>query len=246
MSESTELAVRSTTAISPMQVIADAVQSGQMSVDVVERLVALEERITERNARMAMLEALAAFQSECPVIQHNSQAKIATKAGGSYGYRYASLDHIAATIRPLLRKHGLAYSWDTTLDGSAIVTTCTLTHVDGHQMQSSFTAPTETRAQMSGAQSAASANTYAKRQSLVSVLGLTTADEDTDGAVPQQAKAAGPISKADIAKIQAKMTEVGADPERFLAFLGVDSLELLPASRVREALAALEQKGRAA
>lgn len=211
----------------------------KVSVDVLERLVALQERVSDRNARQAMTEAVAAFQAECPSIKKGRTARIATKAGGSYSYTFASLDEIARAIRPILHKHGLSYTWDSVVDEGHLTCTCILRHVEGAEDRAMFRCPTDTKAEMSGAQATAAALTYARRQSLVQVLGLTTTDDDTDGADP---KGAEKITEAQVADIYALADEVKADLPKFLKYMGVEAMADIPASDHARAVKALERK----
>lgn len=214
-----------------------------VSVDVLERLVALQERVSDRNARQAMSEAVASFQAECPSIKKGRTARIATKAGGSYSYTFASLDEIARAIRPLLHRHGLSYTWDSTTDGKTLSCTCILRHVEGGEDRATFTCPTDTKAEMSGAQATAAALTYARRQALVQVLGLTVTDDDNDGAPPVSAEK---ITESQAADLAALANEVGADLPKFLKYMKVGALSEIPASEYARAVRALEKKRGAA
>lgn len=214
-----------------------------VAVEVLERLVALQERVSDRNARQAMNEAVAAFQAECPSIKKGRTASIATKSGTKYSYTYASLDQIAQAIRPILHKHGLSYTWDSTMDAGKLVCTCTLRHVEGGEDRATFSCPTDTKADMSGAQASGGALTYARRQSLVQVLGLTTTDDDVDGADPQDAEK---ITEGQVADLYALADEVGADIPKFLKWLKVEAMADIPTSEYERAVKALEKKRGAA
>lgn len=215
----------------------------KVSVDVLERLVALQERVSDRNARQAMSEAVAAFQAKCPSVKKGRTARITTKAGGSYSYTFASLDEIARAIRPLLHEHGLSYTWDSTTDGKTLSCTCILRHVEGGEDRATFACPTDTKAEMSGAQAAAAALTYARRQSLVQVLGLTVTDDDIDGADP---KGAEKITDSLVADLTALAEEVGADLPRFLKYMGVSSMCDITTDEYPRAKKALEDRRRRA
>lgn len=236
----------------PASLVRFAIERG-VDVEVLERLVALQERVTERNARAAYFEALAAFQEECPEIRKTGKAKIATRAGTGFDYAYAPLDEIARTIRPYLKKHGLSYSHDVEMQGEVMNVICVLRHIDGHEERSTFPVPIDTKAAMSGAQKNGAALTYGKRQSLIAVLGLTTADDDNDAASRPHGRGRGaaeeedgPISDRQLADLEALMTEVQADPERFTRWLGVAALAELPQSEYRRAVQALEAKRKGA
>ena len=234
----TKTDVATTTDLAPVEVLMKMAVSPDVDVEKLERLIALQERGMERDARMAFIAALAGFQDACPLLTKNKTAEIVTKSGARYSYAYASLDRIAAEIRSLLTKFGLSYSWDSTTVDGMLTCTCTLRHSDGHEVTSSFSAPIEQATKMSGAQATAATLTYARRQSLVSVLGLAIADEDTDArGAPSE-----PITEAQVADLESLITEVGADKERFLTYLQVENLTDLASTRFQEAVNALEAK----
>lgn len=210
-----------------------------VDVDSLSKLLDLHERMADRLAAQEFAAALAAFQEACPPIAKRSEAVVSTKSGGQYRFRYAELDEIARTVRPLLAKHGLSYSWDSALGGTGatIKATCVLRHVNGHCVTASFEAPTESLTQaMSAQQKHAAALTYARRQSLIQVLGLTTADPDLDGASHE------PISPDQCVALEALVEEVGADRARFLAYMGVERMESVLADDYNRAVSALERK----
>lgn len=217
-----------------------AIERG-VDVEVLERLVALQERVTERNARAAFFEALAGFQEDCPVIRKVSTAKIDTRSGGQFSYTFAPLEEVTQTIRPHLRRHGLSYSWDVEPGDKHLSVICVLRHVDGHEERASFPVPIDGGARMSAAQANGAALTYGKRQSLTSVLGLTTADEDKDAA-RRHAVDASELTDREAADLSALMDEVGVDRKRFLAWLGVDSIAAIRKHELPRAIKALERR----
>jgi len=207
-------------------------------VEVLERLVALQERVTDRNARAEYFEALARVQDEVPAIKKNQTAKIATKGGSSYSYTFAPLDQITKVVRPTLKRHGFSFNWTTEgTDNGSLNVICVLRHVAGHEERSAFPVPIDTAAAMSGAQKNGAALTYGKRQSLTSVLGLTTTDDDTDGAEPAQY-----IDRNELADLEALVEEVGADVDKFLSWLGVAHLNAVTKDQLPAAIKALERK----
>ena len=212
-----------------------------VSVEVLERLVALQERVSDRNARAEFFDALASFQDQAPEIHKSRSAEITTKAGGKYGYTFAPLEAITRAIRGPLRSNGFSFSWTTEgIEGDVLSVVCVLRHVGGHEERAAFPVSTRTTAAMSEAQKHGAALTYGKRQSLTSVLGLTTADDDTDGV--ERGGKPDPISEAQLADLEALIEEVNADWQRFLDYMGVESLEDLPASELDRAVKALERK----
>jgi hypothetical protein len=218
-----------------------AIERG-VDVEVLERLVALQERVTERNARSAFFEAVAAFQEACPEINKSKDAKIKSKRTGSeFGYSFSPLEEITRTIRPHLRNHGLSYSWDVKRGDGGLDVVCVLRHIDGHEERASFPVPVESDGRMSSAQANGAAMTYGKRQSLTAVLGLTTADVDDDAR-----RRESELSDRQAADLDALMDEVGVDRRKFLDWLGVASISEIRASDYPRAVKALERKRGAA
>lgn len=215
-----------------------AIERG-VDVGVLERLVALQERVTERDARAAFFQALADFQDECPEIQKTKKAEIATSSGAKYSYTFAPLEAITRGIRPALKAHGLSYSWDVEPGGDGVLMViCVLRHIDGHQERARFPVPIESSAKMSGAQKNGAALTYGRRQSLIAVLGLTAAD-DTDAADPKDDTK---ITEAQVADLDSLCTEVGADRPKFLKYMGVGSFSDIRACDYSRAVNALRHK----
>lgn len=213
----------------------------KVDVEVLERLVALQERVTDRLARIDFFAALKSFQDECPELHKSKSAQIVTKGGGKYGYTYAPLDGIAKTVRPILHKHGLSYSWTTEPSELANVlqVVCVLRHVEGHEERATFPVPTDTAAAMSAAQKSGAALTYGQRMSLVSVLGITATD-DVDGAESEGGH--GTISDDQVEELNDLITASKADFEKFKAYMGVEYIDEIKQHDFPRAVSALARK----
>lgn len=208
------------------------------SVEALEKLVALHERLMARQAAADFAAALARFQGACPSIPKTSTAKIATRGGASYTYDYAELDEIAKHVGPLLHREGFSYSWDSEFRDDMLHCVCTLRHANGHEAKAHFALPVTTASAMSDQQKHAAALTYARRQSLVQVLGLTTTDPDTDAAPDESPR----ITDAQVVELEDLIAEAKVDGLRFLAWLNLRALSELPARRFDEAKAVLKRK----
>lgn len=153
----------------------------EKGIDLKE-LVELHERLKKSAAEEAFNEAMQRFQSEVPVVTHNELADVKGRDGKQgYQYTFASLPHIAKTIKPMLKECGLSYSFDTKLEKGIISVTCTVHHVMGHKRTSTFEAPASGAPGMSEIQKGASTITYGQRYALKLALGLMTVDTDDDG-----------------------------------------------------------------
>lgn len=224
----------------PEQVMAlfqQALSQGESGTNALEKLVDLQERMHRRRAELEFSMALAEFQSVCPTISKSSTAKIMTKGGSGYSFTYADLEEIVSTVRPHLASCGFSFSFDSKTDGKLLTCICTLRHANGHRETSSFTLPTESSSGASDQQKVGGALTYAKRQCLISILGLAMSDPE-DKPVTRQAN----ISEEQAANLGALMQDVGVQVAAFCNRFGIMDVSELPASRYSEAVQALERR----
>ena len=210
-----------------------------ISVEAMEKLVELHERVSARQAASEFAAAMAEFQAECPSIPKTSTATIPTNSGGSYSYKYAELDAIATVIQPIMHANGLSYSWDSDVVDGKLVCVCTVRHANGHSQPATFTCPIDDRSKgMSEPQKYAAALTYARRQALIQALGLTTTDPDPDGGGPPAAK----ILKPQVNVIADLIRDSGADLKRFLAYTGVEHIDEIDVDQYESAVSMLRRK----
>lgn len=181
----TEVVARQTQPVvrmDPQALLAAAVDKGA-GVDTLERLVALAKDVRAEQARSAWYEAMSEFQRRCPTINKTSKANIPTSKG-FYSYKYAPLDEIMATIRPLLGDLGLSVFWSSPPQAPAgyVVTSCRVAHVLGHVEESGqVSLPIPDSQDRSGGnplQRIGSALSYARRYSLMSIMGISPEDDD--------------------------------------------------------------------
>ena len=181
-----EVAVRESTAvmrIDAQALIAQAIEKGA-SIEMLERLVGLAERMQASMALKAYRQAVAQFQRDCPAIKKTRKASIMTRGGGSYEYSYAELDQVLAVVQPVLAENGLSVSWDTGGDANSVTAECILSHADGHSERSGkMTVPIHISVNDAGAtpaQRVGIARTYACRYTLLNIIGKSP-ERDLDG-----------------------------------------------------------------
>src|SRR5574340_80663 len=85
---STSLAV--TAPMTPMELISNAVANGA-SIEMVERLMALQEKMEANEARKAFVAAMAEFKAEPLTISKNKHVNFSTSKGET-DYDHATLD----------------------------------------------------------------------------------------------------------------------------------------------------------
>ena len=166
--------------IEPTALIMQAVNHGA-SIDVLERLLNMHERISKENAKRAFDAALAKFQGEVPRIPKNMRADFTTKKGSHVKYDYETLNYLISIIAESLSDNGFSFTWTANQDKESVTANFNLHHIGGHTATTSFTVPIDFDSHMNPAQTVTSALSYAKRTSLKNGLGLTSGEFDDDG-----------------------------------------------------------------
>lgn len=222
----TEVTTPSVPITEPFMLIAHAVQNGQLDIETIKELRALQKEMKADEAQEAFVRAMAGFQSACPTIEKNKEVK----NNGKVIYKYAPLDTIVSTVRPILAKYNLAYTVTVEQTVEAITATCKITHSQGHSETSSFAVPITGTQMMSAPQKVASALTYAKRYAFCNALGILTGDEDTDATQTNGDKQA----KDQRAQIRLALRSLGFDSnkegtektrEKLKSLTGLEALE---------------------
>ena len=142
-----------------------------------------------------LAKALAAAQGEFPPIPKDCVAKVTTRGGQSYSFKYADLETILAIVRPVLSRHGLAIvvnveACEVKLPEAqgrpsstlGMAATVRLLHESGQWMESRpLAVPVDPEALgRQYAQAVGSSATYATRYAIEAALAIR-ATEDTDG-----------------------------------------------------------------
>lgn len=211
------------------------------SVDVLERMMAMQERLEVREAEKEFAAALARLQSKLPQIPKDGI--IYQKDGIRIRSRYAKIEGIDAIIRPLLNEEGFAFSFDCkpTADPKMFLFSGTLSHKYGHSVTKSFPLPTDTNQYRSAIQDMGSSESFAKRRLVRMHLNIVEEGEDNDGQ-GSDAK----ISDAQAKDLKCKMEEVGQDEARFLRLIaGAASIANILARDFDRCWMALQEKARA-
>lgn len=127
--------------------------------------------------------AFAKFQSEITNPPKKKTAKIPTKNGRDYSYKYADLGDIAESIRGALAKNELFYFQNTLQNEGKIGIETVIMHSSGEHIK--FNPVFLDLGNNSTPQQIGALITYARRYSLCTSLGIA-ADEDTDGNASHQ------------------------------------------------------------
>ena len=184
--------------VAMLAIIANAAKDPEVDAEKAERMFALYERMVDRQARTAFFAALSELQAELPQI--NKRGKILNQ-DKTIRSRYALIEDVDKAIRPLLAKHGFAFSSDegaASNDNKFFVIAGTLSHKGGYAETKRITMPFDSSQFRTSAQSRASTQSLGRRLLLKMHLNLVERGEDDDGQ-----GGAKPITKEQVAKLRA-------------------------------------------
>jgi hypothetical protein len=231
---------RALAVMTPMDMINRAVSSGA-SMEVLEKMFALQERWEASQARKAFDNAMASAKAKIPNISKNREVDFTSQKGRTH-YKYEDLGEVARTVNPILAEHGLSYRFRTTSPINEPVTvTCIVSHRDGHFEENTLCAGRDDSGNKNSIQAIGSTLTYLQRMTLKAALGLAASNDD-DAKAAGAIEDDGPISAEQLKTLQNLIAEVKGDEAKACKHLKIETLADLPVSRYARAVAALEAK----
>lgn len=158
-----------------LSMIERVVLNPEADMDKLDKMLDMQERILNRNAKQAYTADLAAMQTKLPLV--------AKKGKGYNEATYAKLEDINEAIRPALEAHGFAVTFRIKQAEKFVTITAILSHKLGHSEETDIVLPLDTTGNKSMVQAAGSTISYGKRYAIGALLNISTGD-DTDGADP--------------------------------------------------------------
>lgn len=154
-----------------LAVISRVATDPNCDLDKMERLLNMQERVMARRAEQAFNAAMAAMQAEIPSI---------AERGTGHNIKYATLEDILDTVRPIMHKYGFAVSFRIS-QVDRVTVTGVLMHKDGHREETSMTLAADTSGSKNAVQAIGSSVSYGKRYVLCAMLNIATRGEDDNG-----------------------------------------------------------------
>lgn len=226
--------------MTPMDMLNRAVESGA-DMDVLEKLMGLQERWEKNMARKAFDNAMASAKAEIPTIIKNRAVDF-TSSKGRTNYRYEDLAEVAKTVTPILARYGLSYRFRTTSAVNEPVTvTCIVSHRDGHFEENTLCAGRDESGNKNSIQAVGSTLTYLQRMTLKAALGLAASNDD-DGKAVGVDENGGFVTADQIAAIDKLIADTGTNLARFCGYMKVENIADIPAKSYQRAIDALNAK----
>ncbi len=129
--------------------------------------------------KLQLVTALIKAQQAMGPIKKDSTATVPTKSGGSYKYSYVDLGSVLDAVIPALHENNLTIVQTVDLIEKAPVLVTTLLHTDGESIKSIYPL---LLADATDPQKLGACVTYARRYSLMAILGLAPEDDDATSA----------------------------------------------------------------
>lgn len=208
------------------------VMDPNVSIEKLERMLAMQERIVAERAKAEFSAAFAAASAQFPSIPLNGK--------GDKNKAYALLKDIMGLTRPVLSRHGLALSFAVNSEGATVRVTAELMHVAGYSKTTSIDLPKDQSGSKNAVQAVGSSQTYGQRYTAQAILGLSLGDDTEDDG--KAAGATGTITADEFFDLRNLIDEAGADEAKFCEYLKVRDLELLPKAMFAQAVSALRKK----
>jgi len=177
-------------------------------LDRLEKLMAMQQKWEEHEARKAFVAAMAEFKRSPPTIVKDNHVEFKTNSGTT-SYWHATIGNVVEKIVAGLSEHGFSHRWiPERIEGGIIRITCVITHKLGHSESTVLEAPLDQSGGKNNIQAMISTKTYLERHSLLAATGLATKDMADD----YDEKEAERRVAEDAAKKEAAKKPVGLPP----------------------------------
>jgi ERF superfamily len=229
--------------------------------DSLDKLLAVQERLIDRNAKLAFDQAFVAMTPKLPLIRKEGRIIVREKTASgkrdgeeTQNTPYPKWETTGEQIKPVLAEYGfgLGHRIGSVIDGGErrVRVTAILRHVGGHTDDGCyFDLPADTTGSKNNNQAWASSVTYAKRHTAFAVLGLVTEGDDDDAARTGRAVVLGePLTPEELEKLIEFAGAVQCPEARLVKHLNskrpkghpeIEKIADLPCGRFEEAIEAL-------
>lgn len=144
--------------------------------ETMRQLLALQREWESDNARRAFSVAMVALKAELPAVINKDAEVDFQSAKGRTRYKHATLAHVLDVIEPCLTRFGFSVAWLPSTTPAGVSVTCRLTHAAGHSVETTLASKTDDSGGKNAIQGIGSSITYLQRYSVLSLLGIATAD----------------------------------------------------------------------
>lgn len=189
MTQALEKVEHTGTALTPADMIEKALSTGS-GPEVMEKLLALQERWEAMQAKKAFDNAMAKLRENMPKIIKLQTVDYQPRDKPRVNYKYEALTDVTEPLAPVMSALGLSFRWRTESGKDGVKVTCIIAHRDGHSEETSLTANADVTGGKNAIQAIGSAVTYLQRYTLKAAVGVAADyDDDAQRVTPQETEA---------------------------------------------------------
>jgi hypothetical protein len=237
-----ELTVQTDLAIAMIERVAT---NPNASMEALERILAMKERIDDRRLEEQRREQRQAYYTAMATCQSNLKVVTKNKTNKHTNSRYADLAALAESVDPVIHAHGFTLSFQPAgmSDKGEQLIKWTVAHSGGH-IESDIAAIPVDSAGAKGTvnktpmQAFGSTNSYGRRYLKLMLFDIATGD-DNDG---NQTKSIEFITEAQVDELIALADEVSLDKAAFCKYYEIDSFAGISTNKFNDAKRAIEKK----
>lgn len=159
-----------------LTIIADAASNPNVDVAKMQALLEMQERIVDRGAKQAWIEAMAAMQQDLPMIARNGAV---LNKSNQVQSRFSRWEDIHRIIKPILMQHGFSLTFRIGSEGQMTTVEAVLAHVRGHvESSGAMRLPLDASGGKNAVQGTGSTVSYGKRYTTIAMLNIVTGEDD--------------------------------------------------------------------
>ena len=202
---------------SMLAVIVAAATNPAVDVAKLKELMAMQERLEERQATRTFNQALARVTREMPRVAKNGTIEL----GGKGSIPFAKWEDMDEMIRPRMEAEGFTLSFDSSIrDGGGAVISGTLLHEDGHSRTVSIPLPRDSGPGRNNLQALGSTLSYGKRYCTEMLFNIVREGADDDG----RSGGARYITEDQALAIETLITETKSNRVDFMRHFEINSI----------------------
>ena len=248
--------VPETNAVVVMEMIERVASNPNVNPDNLEKLLSLQERILDRQAKLAFNEAFVGMAPKLP--QVTKDGRIIVKEKTSTGRRdgettqdtpYAKWESISPAIVPIMADHGFSIRHRTESAPDGKIRIIAVLYGHGHEDTSYMDFELDTTGSKNNAQARVSATTYGRRITACALINLVAKGEDDDGKSSGKSMVIGdPLTPDELEKLIEFAGAAQCPENKLVDYLNqtkplghpdAEKLASLPRSRFEDAVAAI-------
>jgi len=220
-----------------ISVIERVAMSPDADIEKLERMLAMQERIYDRDAKTFFAQSMSIAQSGMGRVS-------ADAVNPQTRSKYASYGALDKAIRPTYTANGFALSFNTADSPveNCVRVMCEVSHINGHLREYHIDMPADGKGAKGGdvmtkTHATGAAVSYGMRYLLKMIFNVAIGEDDVDGNRPIEV-----ITLEQVATLIALAEEVKADMPKLMIYLKVESLSELPSDQYDHAVKAMEAK----